>query len=372
MHRPRPFVRVRYRVPGPRGEPVERSIVFDTPWHAEGEVRPEFVEAEARRRLAHVPAWEAVGWEFARSPSTRDRSRDSRNRAKAGAEQSQAEDEARVRARVEAARARAAEAAARIDLGSYDYVIVAFSGGKDSLAALLYLLDLGVDPSRIELWHHDVDGREGSRLMDWPVTRDYVRRVGEALGIKTYFSWKVGGFEREMLRDQAPTTATAFETPDEGVKYAGGKSGKPGTRLKFPQVSGDLTVRWCSAYLKIDVASIALRNQERFAGRRTLFVTGERAQESGGRAEYEILEPHRTDPRAKKDQGEQATQARRRAPPRGTSTTGARSSAGGSVRSGRSSSATGSTRTRPTASAGAASRARPASSAAPTSSRRCE
>ena len=29
--------------------------------------------------------------------------------------------------------------------------------------------DPGVDISKIELWHHDVDGREGSALqMDWP------------------------------------------------------------------------------------------------------------------------------------------------------------------------------------------------------------
>ena len=38
------------------------------------------------------------------------------------------------------------------------------------LAALLRLLDLGVDRDRLELWHHDVDGREGSTLMDWPFT----------------------------------------------------------------------------------------------------------------------------------------------------------------------------------------------------------
>ena len=36
---------------------------------------------------------------------------------------------------------------------SNDRVLVAFSGGKDSLAALLHLLDLGVAPDRIELHH---------------------------------------------------------------------------------------------------------------------------------------------------------------------------------------------------------------------------
>jgi diphthamide synthase (EF-2-diphthine--ammonia ligase) len=52
-----------------------------------------------------------------------------------------------------------------------------FSGGKDSLAAMLLLLELGVSPERIENHHHEVDGREGSRLMDWPVTHSYMQKV---------------------------------------------------------------------------------------------------------------------------------------------------------------------------------------------------
>lgn len=298
---PRPFVRVHYRVPGPGGEPVDRSIVFDTPWSVEGEVHPAFVEAEARRRLADVPVWEAVGWEFAYSPRNASAANRSRGRNTAGGRKvkTQAEKDEEVRQRVEAARARGVEAAAGIDLGSYDYVIVAFSGGKDSLACLLHLFDLGVDPNRVELWHYDVDGREGSKLMDWPVTRDYVRKVGEAFGVKTYFAWRVGGFEAAMLRLQAPAAATAFETPDKGVQYRGGE-GKPSTDPRergFPRLSGSLMERWCSSYLKVEVASISLNNQERFHHRRTLFLTGERAQESPNRAEYEVFEPSRSDNR---------------------------------------------------------------------------
>lgn len=48
------------------------------------------------------------------------------------------------------------------DLATYDHIIVAFSGGKDSWACLLHLLDLDVERKKIELWHHLVDGREGS------------------------------------------------------------------------------------------------------------------------------------------------------------------------------------------------------------------
>lgn len=185
-----------------------------------------------------------------------------------------------------------------INLNGYDHIIVYFSGGKDSLACVLHLLEQSVDVSKIELWHHDVDGREGGKLkMDWPVTRDYCRAVAEALGIPIYFSWKVGGFEREMLRENALTAPTRFETPSGEIGQAGGTRGKRNTRRKFPQVSANLSVRWCSAYLKIDVATISLNNQERFHGKRVLTVSGERAEESAARAEYAEFEPDRADRR---------------------------------------------------------------------------
>ena len=195
-----------------------------------------------------------------------------------------------------AAKIAADAAAEQIDLASYDVIVVAFSGGKDSLACLLHLLDLGVSRDRIELWHHDVDGREGSSLMDWRCTRDYCRAVAEAFGVKLYFSWKCGGFEGEMLRSDSATDRTAFETP-EGLRYSGGDSPKRSTRRQFPQMAADLKVRWCSAYLKVDVCATAIRNQARFAGRRTLVVTGERAEESPNRAKYLPFEPYREDNR---------------------------------------------------------------------------
>lgn len=183
----------------------------------------------------------------------------------------------------------------RSDLESYDRIVVAFSGGKDSVACFLHLRDLGVPVSKIELWHHDVDGREGSTLMDWPCTADYCRKFAAAVGVPIYFSWKMGGFEGEMLRKDARTQPTRFETPNDGVVQVGGERGKLGTRLKFPQVGADLRTRWCSAYLKIDVCTSALNNQERFRDIRTLLVTGERAEESSARAKYKVVEPHRSD-----------------------------------------------------------------------------
>lgn len=184
-----------------------------------------------------------------------------------------------------------------IDFSDYDFIIIAFSGGKDSLACLLFLLSKGVSPSKIELWHHCVDGYGSTNaLMDWPVTEDYCRKLADAFNIPIYYSWKEGGFETEMLRSNALTRPVWFESP-EGVRKIEGTGGSRSTRLRFPQVSADLRTRWCSAYLKIDVASKALNHQPRFNHAQTLFITGERAQESVSRARYKTFEPHRNDRR---------------------------------------------------------------------------
>jgi 3'-phosphoadenosine 5'-phosphosulfate sulfotransferase (PAPS reductase)/FAD synthetase len=186
------------------------------------------------------------------------------------------------------------------EIDKYERIVVAFSGGKDSLACLLLLLEQGVSPRCIELWHHCVDGfGSANALMDWPVTEDYCRQVANAFGIPIYYSWKEGGFETEMLRSDALTMPVWFESPDGVVRIAG-TGGSRSTRLRFPQVSASLSTRWCSAYLKIDVASKALNHQSRFNQSRTLFITGERAQESASRARYAVFEPHRNDRRSGK------------------------------------------------------------------------
>lgn len=181
------------------------------------------------------------------------------------------------------------------DLGSYDHILVCNSGGKDSMAAMLLLLELGISPQRIENHHHEVDGREGSRLMDWPVTHSYMEKVSEAFNVPVYFSWKVGGFEREMTRNNCGTAPITFTRGDGTLVTMGGERSKANTRMKFPQVSADLCVRWCSGFLKADVMSRLLINDERFTGSRTLVITGERAQESANRARYAVFEPDRAD-----------------------------------------------------------------------------
>ncbi|NES01985.1 MAG: phosphoadenosine phosphosulfate reductase family protein [Okeania sp. SIO2F4] len=178
---------------------------------------------------------------------------------------------------------------------NYDYIILAFSGGKDSLACLLQLLELGCPKEKIELWHHDVDAAiEGHpHFMDWPCTRSYCEAVAKYFEIPLYCSWRSGGFKREMLRDNTPTASVKFQTPDGQTIETGGNSNKLGTRRKFPQQSGNLSTRWCSSYLKIAVSDVAIAHQDRFKGKSTLFISGERAEESPARAKYKYLEPHR-------------------------------------------------------------------------------
>ncbi len=110
------------------------------------------------------------------------------------------------------------------DLSTYDRILVAFSGGKDSICCLLRLLDLGVPRDRIELHHHLVDG--GRSLFDWPVTESYCRKFAQAFDLPIYMSWLEGGLEREMCRKDQPKAPTHFETPD-GEQISGGQ-GNPG------------------------------------------------------------------------------------------------------------------------------------------------
>lgn len=177
---------------------------------------------------------------------------------------------------------------------SYDKYIVSFSGGKDSTAVFLYLLSIGIPIHKIELWHQEIDG-DGDTFFDWEVTPDYCRKFAQAFGVKIYFQWKQGGFKNEMLRENSRTAPTFFQLEDGTIGKAGGEKGKLNTRLMYPQQSADLGVRWCSSYLKIDVCSVAITNQKRFRGIRTLVLSGERGEESPKRVKYAIWEKDKAD-----------------------------------------------------------------------------
>ena len=181
-----------------------------------------------------------------------------------------------------------------LPLDEYDKIIVMVSGGKDSLAALLDLLDRGVDRARIECWHHGIDGdTSGSAgLMDWPITPAYSEAIAKHLGIRHLTQYREGGFEAEMLRDDSATGEVLYENLEGEMVRIPAKRISKNTRLKFPQVSGDLSVRWCSAYLKIDVARRVISNDPRLKEGKYLLITGERREESSARAKYAEIERH--------------------------------------------------------------------------------
>lgn len=90
----------------------------------------------------------------------------------------------------------------------YNQAIVSFSGGKDSLACVLHLLELGFPADRIELWHQAVDGKPGvaERFFDWPITEAYCRAAAEVLGVPLRFQWREQGFLGEMLKGELEET----------------------------------------------------------------------------------------------------------------------------------------------------------------------
>lgn len=246
-----------------------------------------------------------------------------------------------------------------LPLEDYDKIIVLFSGGKDSLAAVLDLLDRGVPKEKIELWHHDIDGGHPARHMDWPVTRAYVRAVAEYLGITLRVSWRVNGFWGEVYRvgaswpirytdgqeirecKQSPKQIRSAELREKILDDIDRQELESmGHRMKFPAKSGDLATRWCSSILKITVADSVIRNMDELnaigsrgkfpaksgphQGRwcsgslkaqvegklyadidelaqdvKILVISGERRQESAGRSKYNEMETHRANATAK-------------------------------------------------------------------------
>lgn len=168
-------------------------------------------------------------------------------------------------------------------LEEYDLIIVLFSGGKDSLAAYLYLLELGVPKTMIQLWHHDIDGGHPSRRMDWRCTQNYCKSFAEAEDVPYLVSYRKNGFFGELYRIGS-SEACYWIDPETGEhiqcrtskKYQECERIKEqalpdmeeqlaryGYRWKFPAKRGDLSTRWCSAYLKIMVADSVISNLDK-------------------------------------------------------------------------------------------------------------
>lgn len=214
-------------------------------------------------------------------------------------------------------------------------IIVAFSGGKDSIAMVLYLFKLGFKKDQIELWHHDVDGH-GKELWDWHCTPSYCIAFAKAFDLKILFSYAKGGITREIYRnnetiqpiyfqdemggefvevlpedmklfawvtkaedDTKEYPPTDIKTVKDGVVkvkywYTDEELRENNTRYKFPSVEANLAKRWCSWIAKISIMSKAINNSKRLKKANILVLTGETREESDTRALYLEVEPHRS------------------------------------------------------------------------------
>lgn len=168
--------------------------------------------------------------------------------------------------------------------------IIAFSGGKDSIAMVLHLLEKGVPRENIHLHHHDVDGG-GTNIWDWACTTSYCEAFAKAFGLKLFISYRVGGIDRETLRQNEGLQNVKYQI-EPGGEFLTLES-KPGssTRLKFPAITTSLTTRWCSGCVKIDVMDRVIVAM--YPTGDYIVCTGERREESGNRAKYNEREPHR-------------------------------------------------------------------------------
>jgi len=187
------------------------------------------------------------------------------------------------------------------ELSYYDKIIVSYSGGKDSTALVLNLLEKGADPAKMELWHQSIDGRGDTcrNFFDWPSTDGYVRNVANHLNIPLSYQWREYGFYGELYRNNSRTNDVRFERNGISGHFPSSEYGQESTRLKWPAKTASLTTRWCSAYLKIDVAARALANMPDLKDKRILFVTGERREESVARSKYNESELHRTNSKSR-------------------------------------------------------------------------
>lgn len=173
--------------------------------------------------------------------------------------------------------------------------VIAFSGGKDSVAMVLHLLSKGVDKDSIELWHHDVDG-DGEQLFDWPCTKSYCQAFADAFGLKILFSYAKGGILREIYRTNETIQPVFFQKEPGGPYYEVKPQDKErfyNTRRRFPAVSADLNVRWCSWIAKISVMLKGINHSERYRNANIIISTGERRLESTARSNYRKMELYR-------------------------------------------------------------------------------
>lgn len=186
------------------------------------------------------------------------------------------------------------------DFDYYDNIIVSYSGGKDSTACALLMAEYNIPVEKVWLWHQSIDGREDTvkHFFDWPSTEGYCEKFSDHVKMKLEYQWRAYGFHGEMFRENE-RSKDVFFTHDQGTTHLPTTKGKNTTRRMFPAKQADLRYRWCSGTLKIDVSARAITNHPELQGKRILFITGERREESSARSKYLEAELHRTNSKSR-------------------------------------------------------------------------
>lgn len=138
-------------------------------------------------------------------------------------------------------------------LGEYDSILCQFSTGIDSTGILAWAMR-NFDPSKIWLCHQNTG-------FEYDFNTKIVYDVARYLGVKPLVLEHPKGFLGLL-------------------EYHG----------RWP----DSKVRWCTSYLKRDLMASWITNNRHLLGERCLYLTGERRDESPGRAKLPELQYHRT------------------------------------------------------------------------------
>jgi len=174
-----------------------------------------------------------------------------------------------------------------------DYIICAYSGGKDSTAIVLDVIERGFK-DKIQLHHNLVDGID-DHFFDWKVTKSYCEKFAQHMNLPLYFSYREGGMRKEICKENARTAPMFFQyIKDNSWGKSGGIKGSINTQRQFPQISKNMSTRWCSSLLKISPMNSFIANQPEFDHKKLVVITGERGEEHESRAKYNQIQAHTT------------------------------------------------------------------------------
>ena len=136
----------------------------------------------------------------------------------------------------------------------YTSVIVSYSNGIDSTGALYWALQ-EFPREKIYLLYCDTG-------FEYPENVQLFYKTAKFLGVKPVLLQHPKGFLKLLLEE----------------------------RLKWP----DMKNRWCTAYLKTGITDKWIRANRNILGTKCLFISGERRDESRGRAKLPEIEYHST------------------------------------------------------------------------------